>query len=182
MRLPPALRDPWVAGGVALLTLLSAGVVLLYRGAPQSVAEARSRGWVAVSPDAYTPRVNRAEERLRAAEGALARGDTAAALAAYEAAAGEALTAAEHAPGEAERGAAAELWARAVLGRAALMLEAAGAPWWRPDDDELLRAALAAVERVAASPATPATRARAEELAGAIRRKLRPGPLEWLPR
>lgn len=176
------LRDPWVAGGLALLALLSVGVLLLYRGAPQSVAEARSRTWVAVSPDAYTPRMSRAEERLGAAEAALAGGDTASALRAYAAAGEEALTAAEHAPGEAERGAAAELWARAVLGRAALMLEAAGAPWWRADDDEVLREALAAAERVAAAPVSPITRARAEELARALRRKLRPGPLEWFPR
>jgi hypothetical protein len=168
-------------GGLVLLAALTLGVLLLYRGAPQSLAEARSRSWVAVRPDAYGPRIARANERLRTASAALQAGDTATALQAYATAAGEAWTAREHTEKEEERRAAGDLWGRIVLDRAELMLRAADTPWWRRDDDGLLREALASVERVAAGPASPATRARAEGLAQALRRKLRPGPLEWLP-
>lgn len=175
-------RDPWAVGGVVLLALLTLGTVLLYRSGPQSVSEARSRGWVAMRPDAFGPRVGRAEERLRAAAASLQAGDTAAAMAAYATAAEEAWTARGHAESDAQRGEATELWARAVLDRVALMLHAAGTPWWRRDNDPLLREALTAVERVIATPTAPPTRVRAGELAEALRRKLRPGPLEWLPR
>lgn len=182
MNAPEAGRDPWVVGGVVLLALLTLGAVLLYRSGPQSVSEARSRSWVAVRPDAFTPRVGRAEERLRAAAASLQAGDTAAAMTAYATAAEAAWTAHGHAETDAQRGEATELWARAVLDRAAVMLRAADTPWWRRDDDPLLREALTSVERVAATPTAPQTRARAGALAEALRRKLRPGPLEWLPR
>lgn len=177
----PAPRDPWVAGGLGLLAVLTVAVVLLYRAAPQSVGEARSRSWVAVRPDAFGPRAARAEERLRAAQAAAEAGDTASALQAYATAADEARTAAEHASDDAERRIAAELWARAVLDRGALALRAADAPWWRRDDDALLHEALAQVRAVPGAPVSPDTRRRAEELALALERKLRPGPLEWLP-
>jgi len=179
---PEARRDPWVAGGVVLLALLTLGAVLLYRSGPQSVAEARSRSWVAVRPDAFGPRVGRAEERLGAAASSLQAGDTAAAMSAYASAAEAATAARDHAETDAQRGAATELWARAVLDRAALMLRAADTPWWRRDNDPLLQEALTEVERVVATPTAPATRVRAGEMAEALRRKLRPGPLEWLPR
>jgi hypothetical protein len=176
------LRDRWVAGGLALLAALTLGTLLLYRGAPQSVAEARSRTWVAVSPDAYTPRIARANERLRAAAAAAQAGDTASAVRVYATAAEEARAAGENAETEPDRRAAVELWARALLDRAELMLRAGDAPWWRRDDEAILREALASVERVATAPTMPETRARAEGLAQALRRKLRPGPLEWIPR
>lgn len=182
MRDTTALRDPWVAGGLALLFLLSVGTVAVYRTAPQSVAEARARSMVAVRPSAFAPRIARAEERARTAAAAAASGDSAAALEGYAAAAGEAWAARELAADSAESAAATELWAGAVLERAAMMLAAASSPWWRRDDDPALRDALAESERVLAVPTSGATRARAEALAAAIRTKLRPGPLEWLPR
>ncbi|HEX7239316.1 MAG TPA: hypothetical protein VF263_03540, partial [Longimicrobiaceae bacterium] len=171
----PADRDPWVVGGLVLLALLTLGSVLLYRSAPQSVAEARSRSWVAVRPSAFAPRFARAGERARAAAAALASGDTAAAVREYAVAAVEAEQARALAGSDAERAAAAELWAAALLDRAGLMLGAAASPWWRRDDDPALREALASVERVRAAPVRPATRARADALAESLRRQLRPG-------
>ena len=35
-------RDPWVIGGLLLLALLSVGAVMVYRSAPQTLAEART--------------------------------------------------------------------------------------------------------------------------------------------
>ncbi|HEX2188938.1 MAG TPA: hypothetical protein VHG51_08585 [Longimicrobiaceae bacterium] len=177
-----ALRDPWVGGGLALLFLLTAGTVVLYRSAPQTVAEARTRSMVAVRPSAFTPRIARAEELARAAAAAAASGDSAAAMQGWAAAAGEAWSARELAADSSETAAATGLWAGAVLERSALMLAAASSPWWRRDDDAALRDALAETERVLAVPTSPATRARAGALAARIRDKLRPGPLEWLPR
>lgn len=182
MRDSAAVRDPWVGGGLALLLLLTAGTVVVYRSAPQTVAEARARGMVAVRPNAFAPRIARAEERARAAAAAAAAGDSAGAMQGYASAAGEAWSARGLAADSAGAAAATELWAGAVLERAALMLAAASSPWWRRDDDAALRDALAETERVLTVPAAPATRARAEALAAEIRAKLRPGPLEWLPR
>jgi hypothetical protein len=182
MRDSAVLRDPWVGGGLALLALLTVGALLLYRSAPQSVAEARTRTLVAVRPSAFQPRIARAEERERAAAAALASGDTAAAAREYTAAAEAAWSARELASDSAESGVATEVWARAILDRSALLLTAASSPWWRRDDDATLREALAAVERVLAVSTSPATRQRAEALASDLRTKLRPGPLEWIPR
>lgn len=178
---PGGLRDPWVRPGLALLALFTVGAVLLYRAAPRSAAEAAASGWVAVAPDAFTPRMARARERLEAALDAAARGDTAAAVARYVEGEQEAWSARERAP-DAERGAqATELWAGMVLDRAELTLRAGTAPWWRADNTQLLGDALAAVARVQAVGARPGTRARADRLAEEIRRRQRPGPLEWIP-
>jgi len=176
------VRDPWVGGGLALLALLTVATVLLYRGEPQSVAEARTGAMVAVRPSAFAPRIAAAEERARAAEAASVFGDTLAALREYAAAAGQAWSARGFAADTAETMAATELWADAVLDRSALMLAAASSPWWRRDDDAVLLDALAQVERVLAVPTSPPTQQRAQALADAVRAKLRPGPLEWLPR
>jgi hypothetical protein len=156
-----AVRDPWVGGGLALLALLTVGMVLLYRGEPQTVAEARTGAMVAVRPSAFQPRI---------------------AVREYAAAAEQAWSARGFASDSAETTSATELWADAVLDRSALMLAAASSPWWRRDDDAALQDALAQVERVLAVPTSPAARQRAQALAEAIRAKLRPGPLEWLPR
>jgi hypothetical protein len=176
------VRDPWVGGGLALLALLTVATVLLYRGEPQSVAEARTGAMVAVRPSAFAPRIAAAGERVRAAEAASTSGDTVAALREYAAAAGQAWSARGFASDTAETMAATELWADAVLDRSALMLAAASSPWWRRDDDAALQDTLAQVERVLAVPTSPPTRQRAQTLADAVRAKLRPGPLEWLPR
>lgn len=177
-----AVRDPWVGGGLALLALLTAGTVLLYRGEPQTVAEARTGAMVAVRPSAFQPRIAVAGERVRAAEAASASGDTVGALREYAAAAEQAWSARGFASDSAETSTATELWADAVLDRSALMLAAASSPWWRRDDDAALQDALAQVDRVLAVPTSAAVRQRAQALAEAIRAKLRPGPLEWLPR
>jgi len=181
----PVLRapsDPWVAGGLVLLAFLTFGTVFLYRSAPQSVAEARSRGWVAVRPSAFQPRIARADERSRAAVAAASNGDTVGAVREYAAAAEEAWTARGLASNDAERATATELWAGLTLDRAGLMLRTASAPWWRRDNDTMLREALASVQRVTTVPTTAATRQRASTLAAEIQRKLQPGPLEWIPR
>ena len=175
-------RDPLVIGGLALLAALTVGALLLYRGAPQSAAEVRGAAWVAVAPDAFTPRITRARERTRAAQQARAAGDTAAALARYAEAEAEALTARERAADSTQVAAATELWASSALDRAELMLASGATPWYRGDNDQLLNEALAAVRRVQAVPTAPATRQRAVTLAARIERQLRTGPLEWLPR
>jgi hypothetical protein len=77
---------------------------------------------------------------------------------------------------------ATELWATATLDRAELMLAAGAAPWYRGDNTQLLQEAKAAVERAGSVPLTPATRTRATALLANVERKLRPGPLEWIPR
>lgn len=177
-----AVRDPWVGGGLALLALLTVGTVLLYRGEPQSVAEARTGAMVAVRPSAFTPRIARAQELARAADAASLSGDTVGAMREYAAAAEQAWAARGFAETPTDTSTATELWADAVLDRSALMLGSASAPWWRRDDDAALQDALAQVERVVAVPTSPAARQRAQALAEAIRAKLRPGPLEWLPR
>lgn len=176
------LTDPWVRPGLALLAALSVLGVFLYTAAPQSASEVTSRGWVAMAPDAFTPRMARARERVSAAQDALARGDTAAALARFTEGEEEALSARERA-GDAERaGQAAELWAGIALDRAELMLGAGTAPWWKADNTQLLNEALATVERVVALVPSGPARQRADRLAAEIRRRQRPGPLEWIPR
>ncbi|HEU0299377.1 MAG TPA: hypothetical protein VFR37_07985, partial [Longimicrobium sp.] len=57
------LRDPWVIPGLALLAVLTVLVAAVYAGQPQSAGEVGGRAWVALSPDAYTPRMARARER-----------------------------------------------------------------------------------------------------------------------
>lgn len=175
------VRDPWVIPGLALLAVLTLGVLYLYASQPQSAAEVGSRAWVTLAPDAYTPRISRARERVKAGQDAAALGDTAAAIARYAEAEEEALSARERA-GTPERAAeAAELWAGIALDRAGLMLATGATPWYRGDNDQLLRDAQAVVQRVRAAPVSPATKARAEALDGRITRQLRTGPLEWLP-
>lgn len=175
------MSDPWVRPGLALLALLSALAIFLYAATPQSVAEAGGRVGVALAPDAYTPRMARARERLSAALDAVARGDTAAALARYAEGEEEAWSARERAPDPVRAAAATELWAGMALDRAELTLRAGSAPWWRGDDAAMQAEALAAVQRVRAVPTDSATAARAARLEAQVRRRMRPGPLEWVP-
>jgi hypothetical protein len=175
------LRDPWVLPGLALLAVLTVLVVLIYASRPQSAGEVGGRALVALAPDAYTPRISRARERVKAGQDAAARGDTAAAIARYAEAEEEALTARERA-GTPERTAeATELWAGIALDRAGLMLGAGATPWYRGDNEQMLRDASAIVQRVRTAPVSAPTKQRAEALAARIERQLRPGPLEWVP-
>lgn len=173
-------HDPWTVGGLLLLVLLSLGVVQLYRAAPQSVAEARDRTVLAARPDAFTPRLARAEAWLREAEAA-APADDSLAVAAYGEAVAEAVRASEAADDEARRALARDVWARAVLGWADRLRVAGTGVGVRPDDEPTLRRALAMVEQVLASDPPPPTRERAAALRQRIERQLRVGPLEWLP-
>lgn len=180
-RFTAGLRDPWVRPGLALLFILTPLVVFFYANQPQSASEVGGRAWVALSPDAYTPRVSRARERVKAGQDAAAAGDTAAAIARYAEAEEEALSARLRA-GTPERAAeAAELWGGIALDRAGLMLGAGATPWYRGDDDQMLRDALAIAQRVRAAPVSAATKQRAAALAERIERQLRTGPLEWIP-
>jgi hypothetical protein len=180
-RFTAGLRDPGVLPGLALLFVLTGAVAYLYASQPQSASEVGGRAWVALSPDAFTPRISRARERVKAGQDAAARGDTAAAIARFAEAEEEALTARERA-GTPERAAqAAELWAGIALDRAGLMLGAGATPWYRGDDEQLLRDAAAIAQRVRAAPVAAATKQRAEALTQRIDRQLRPAPLEWLP-
>ena len=182
-RFTAGLRDRGVVPGLVLLAAASLVLVYLYASRPQTVTEVRGRAWVALAPDAYTPRVSRARERVEAALEAAAAGDTAAAMARYAEAEEEALTARQHAGDDAGRAAdALELWAGIALDRAALMLTAGNTPWYRGDDDQMLEDSRAVVERVRAAPVAPGTKQRADALAADVERQLRTGPLEWLPR
>lgn len=181
LRSPSGLRDPWVIPGLALLAVLSVLVLFLYASRPQSAGEVGGRAWVALAPDAYTPRISRARERVKAGLDAAARGDTASAIARYAEAEEEALTARERA-GTPERTAeATELWAGIALDRAGLMLSSGATPWYRGDNKQLLRDARAVVQRVQSAPVSAPTKQRAAALAQRIDRQLRPGPLEWVP-
>jgi hypothetical protein len=184
---PPAgeaggLRDPYVIPGLILLAVLTVLAILLYRAAPQSAAEVGSTAMVAVRPDAFTPRVSRARERVDAAQRARAAGDTAGAIARYAEAEEEALSARERAGDSTQVRTATELWANVVLDRAELMLASGTRPWWRADDTQVLNEALAALQPLRQVQLTPATQRRAADLDARIRRQLRVGPLEWLPR
>ena len=174
-------RDPWVRPGLALLAAVTAGWLWLYAVSPQSAGELRDRTLVAVAPDAVTPPLARARERLSAAARALSAGDTAAALARYAEAESEAWSARALAGASEAGAAAAEIWAGAVLDRAELLLASGARPWYRGDDATLLREARAAVQRVLDTPTGAETAQRARVLAQRIDRELRPGPLEWLP-
>jgi hypothetical protein len=175
------LRDPWVLPGLALLVVLTGVVLYLYASQPQSASEVGGRAWVALAPDAYTPRIARARERVKAGQDAAAAGDTAAAIARYAEAEEEALSARERAGTPERASEAAELWAGIALDRAGLMLGAGATPWYRGDDDQMLQDARTIVQRVRAAPVSAPTKQRAQALEARIERQLRPGPLEWIP-
>lgn len=179
--MPEPARDPWVLGGLALLAVLTVGVVQLYRGAPQTLADAGTRGLIAVRPSSFGPRIARAEERLRAAQAAESVGQDSAAVAGFEGAAKQAQAAHGFAATSADSSAALAVWSRAMVARAQVLLRTGTGPWWRRDDDERLRDALASVQAVQRAPVAPPVRARADSLTAEIERRLRPGPLEWLP-
>jgi|SRR4051794_35287176 len=184
---PPAaaerseLREPWVLPGLALLLVGTVFAVLLYRAAPQSAAEVGSSALVAVAPDAFTPHLSRARERVDAAQRARAAGDTAGAIARLAEGEEEALAARQRASDSTQVRTATDLWGNVVLDRAELMLASGAGPWYRTDNDQVLKEALTAVNRAQEAPLGPAARQRAAALDEKIRRQLRPGPLEWLP-
>lgn len=177
----PAHRDPWAVGGTVLLAVLSAVVIVLYRSAPQSVAEARTGLAVAARPDAFGPRLARAEQELAAALDAREAGADSAAALGFAAATRHGWAARRLASDRAERREATAIWAQAMLELAELMRAAGSESWWRGDDEEELRRALELVHRVLAVSTVPATRRRAAELRDRIQDELRPGPLEDLP-
>lgn len=178
---PERRRDPWVIGGLALLGALSLGGLLLYRSAPQSVAEVRSGTWVAARPNAHGAQLGRARERLAAAEREAASGNDSLALALDSAAAEHAWRARELAEAEDQRAEATGLWAEALLRRAELLRRAGTGKGLRRDDNQLLRHALALTERVLTVATAAPQRQRATTLRDALTRELRTGPMEWLP-
>lgn len=181
IRLPDELRDGWIAGGVALLAVLTALAMALYASAPQSVAEAAAAAGTAARPSSYDARLGRARERLNTAGALASAGHDTAAATAFAQAADEADRARLLAGGDSARAAAADVWARAMLGGAEIIRKAGTGTGIHADDNALLRRALAMVDQVLAAPVAPATRARAAQMRDSIRRALRPGPLEWLP-
>lgn len=165
-------------GGVALLVLLSVGAVMLYRSAPQSAAEVTTGALLAARPGAFEPNLARAEERLRAAASAP---DDSSAVAALASAAELGWRARELAADPEETGRATAVWAEAMLGWAERLRAAGTGAGLRPDDNQLLRQALALTQSVGTVPLPPPLRQRTETLRARIERQLRPGPLEWLP-
>lgn len=174
-------RDPMIAGGLALLAILSVLAMLLYRSAPATVEEARTRAWSSVQPEAFAPQISHARERLDAARVAAEAGSDSAALAAYDEAIQVGGTAWELAGADDQTAAATAVWAAATLESAEVLLRIGTGAALRADDNELLREALRRVEEVIASPVVAAVQERAVELRTRIERQLRPGPLEWLP-
>lgn len=167
-----------MAGGLALLAALSVGVVLLYRSAPQSVAEVRTETMLAARPSAFGPNLARAEERLRAASAAP---DDSTAIGALSEAAQLGWRAREIARDSVQQRQATTVWAEALLAWAERLRAAGTGAGLRRDDNQLLQQALALVESVRAVSLAPPLRERAEVLRTEIQRQLRPGPLEWLP-
>ena len=174
-------RDPWVIGGLLLLAVLSIGAVQLYRSAPHTLADAGTRGLVAVRPSAFGPRIRRAEERFATAEAARATQQDSTAMVNFGAAAEQAWAARGFADSPTDSSTALNLWSRSVLARTELLLQAGTGPWWRRDDNERLQEALTSAQRVLAEASEPEIRQRAEALRRETERRLRPGPLEWLP-
>ena len=181
MRFSAGLRDPWVLPGIAAVLVGTFLSVYLYASQPQTASEVGGRAWVALSPDAYTPRLSRARERVAAGQAAAVAGDTAAAIARYAEAEEEALSARERADTPQRAAEALELWAGIALDRAGLMLGAGAKPWYRGDNNQLLSDARTIVQRVVAAPVAAPTKQRAQELDARIARQLRTGPLEWFP-
>lgn len=175
------LRDPWVIPGLGLLAVLTILAILLYRAAPQSAAEVSAGALVAVAPDAFTPHLSRARERIAASQRARAAGDTAGAIARLAEGEEEALLARQLANDSTRVRTSTDLWANIVLDRAELMLTSGAGPWYRADNNAVLREALAAVQRARGVSLSPQTAARAAALEERINRQLRTGPLEWLP-
>jgi hypothetical protein len=175
-------RDPWVVGGLALLALLSLASVALYLGAPQSLAEAGTASWIAARPDAYGSNLSRARALVAEAGRLASAGRDSAAVAADSAAAAHAVRARDLASDGEERAAAAAVWAQAQLEGAERLRRAGTGTGLHPDDNALLRRALARVEPVIAARVGEPWRSRATELQATIERQLRTGPLEWLPR
>lgn len=182
MRDEAARRDPWVIGGLALLALLSLAAVALYRSAPQSLAEARTESWVAARPDAYGANLSRARALLAEADRLASAGRDSAAVAADSLAAVHAARARDAADSGEETAEASAVWAQAQLEGAERLRVAGTGTGLRPDDNDLLRRALARVEPVIAAGVGAPWRARALELQATLQRQLRTGPLEWLPR
>lgn len=165
-----------------LLGVLSLGAVLVYRSAPQSVAEVRTEGLLAARPNAYGPNMARARERLETARReATARGDSVAAEL-DSVAADHAWRAGEIASSPEERDAALRLWAEAMLERAQRLHRLGTGSGLRRDDNELLNRSLQLVQRVLSTAPPAEIQLRADSLRREVERQLRPGPLEWLPR
>lgn len=165
-----------------LLVILTLGAAQLYRSAPQTAAEAGATTWVAVRPDAFTPRISRARERAAAASTALTAGDTAAAIARLSEGEAEALSARERTDDPAQQQMATDFWAELTLDRIGLMMATGSSPWWRRDNNALLEDARLASKAVSAAPVSPPIGQRAARMEKEIERRLRPGLLEWVPR
>lgn len=173
--------DPWVAGGLILLFLASAGLVVLYRAGPQSVEQLRTSAWLSARPSSYEPHLARARSLAASAADSAAAGRDSSAVAEYAGAAAEAALAYELAADTTERSAAIEVWADATLSQARLYLEAGTGSGMRPDDNELLESALLLVNRVLGAPVGRKALEAAAALRATIEQELRTGPLEWLP-
>lgn len=175
-------RDPWVVGGLILLLLASAGLVVLYRAGPQSVEQLRTSAWLSARPSSFEPHLARARSLADIAADSAAAGRDSSAVVGYAGAAAEAALAYELAADSAERSVAIEVWADATLTQARLYLDAGTGSGMRPDDNEMLEAALLLVNRVLGAPVERQALAEATTLRATIEQELRTGPLEWLPR
>lgn len=175
------MKDPWVRGGVAILAILSVLSVMLYRSAPASFGEARARVLSSALPSSFGPQLSQARERLAAGRSEAEAGRDSTALLAFEEAVRAAGAAWELAGDPRQAETAIAVWAEANVESAEMLLRMGTGAGLRPDDDEVLEAALARVREVVAAPVDSAGQERAMELQRRIQRQLRTGPLEWLP-
>lgn len=174
-------RDLWVVGGLLLLLLLSIGAVLIYRSAPQTLAEAGTGSWLAATPNAAAANLARARESLERAHEAAQLGQDSAAVALDSVAAAHAWRAGELASDSATAMEALALWSEAQLHRADGLRILGTGGGLRLDDNAMLRRALEIVTELDSISPDPAVRARADSLRTVLERRLRPGPLQWLP-
>lgn len=174
-------RDPWVIGGLLLLALLSIGAVLVYRSAPQTLAEAGTGSWLAATPNAAAANLARARERLERAREAAQIGQDSLAAAIDSVAASHAWRAAELATDSSSAIEAIAVWSEAQLHRAERLRILGTGVGLRLDDNETLRRAVDIVSQVDSISPDPAVRAHADSLRTVLERQLRPGPLRWLP-
>lgn len=175
------VHDPWLIAGLLLLALLSIGAVLVYRSAPQTLAEASTGSWLAATPNAAAANLARARERLERAREAAQLGEDSIAATIDSVAAAHAWRAAELASDSATAMEALAVWAEAQLNRAEHLRILGTGVGLRLDDNETLRRAVDIVNEVDSISPDPAARAQADSLRNVLERQLRPGPLRWLP-
>ena len=154
---------------------------MVYRSAPQTLAEASTGSWLAATPNAAAANLARARERLERAREAAQLGEDSIAATIDSVAAAHAWRAAELASDSATAMEALAVWSEAQLHRAERLRVLGTGVGLRLDDNTTLRRAVDIVNEVDSISPDPGVRAQADSLRTVLERQLRPGPLRWLP-